>query len=76
MRTIALYNREGKRLLTLKQAAAKGYGSNEMLKKRIRRQQLPACKLGSLWLIMEDTFPYRSRRRSPRKSHKRPGPDH
>lgn len=53
MRAIALYNREGKRLLTLKQAETKGYGSSEMLKKRIRRQQLPACKLGSLWLVLE-----------------------
>ena len=52
MRTIALYNQEGKRLLTLRQAENKGYGSIEMLKKRIKRGQLPAFKLGSLWLVL------------------------
>ena len=68
MRAIALYNRDGKRLLTLKQAAAKGYGSSEMLKKRIRRQQLPASKLGSLWLVLEVALarPKRQGRRLPR----------
>ena len=53
MRAIALYNREGKRLLTLKQAENRGYGSSERLKKRIQRQQLPAGKLGPLWLVLE-----------------------
>jgi hypothetical protein len=63
MRTIALYNREGKRLLTLREAEAKGYGSSEMLKKRIRRGQLPACKLGSLWLVLEVALPRPKRQR-------------
>ena len=71
MHAIALYNREGKRLLTLKQAAAKGYGSSEMLKKRIRRGQLPASKLGALWLILETSLPRPARRLPPRQRRRR-----
>lgn len=71
MRTIALYNREGKRLLTLKEAEKKGYGSVDALKWRIHRGQLPAYKVGSLWLVEESALPRPVGRRSTRKSQKR-----
>ena len=53
MRTIALYNRQGQRILTLKQAEHKGYGSVWTLKQRIRRTLLAASKAGPLWLVRE-----------------------
>ena len=53
MRTIALYNRQAQRLLTLKEAQDKGYGLVSTLKLRIHRQQLPAHKVGQLWLVRE-----------------------
>jgi len=71
MRAIALYNRQGERLLTLREAERKGYGSAYMLKQRIRRRQLPACKCGHLWLVPEAALPRPVRRRSTRKSQKR-----
>jgi hypothetical protein len=49
--SIALYNRNGDRLLTLKDAEAKGYGSVILLKQRIRRNQIKGYKAGTLWLV-------------------------
>ena len=56
MRTIALYNRQAQRLLTLKEAQEKGYGLASTLKLRIHRQQLPAHKVGQLWLVLEKSL--------------------
>jgi len=70
MRAIALYNRQGERLLTLREAEQKGYGSAYMLKQRIRRGQLPAYKFGYLWVVPEAALPRPVRRRSPRKADK------
>jgi hypothetical protein len=70
MQTIALYNRQGQRLLTLREAEQKGYGSAYMLKQRIRRGQLRAFKVGPLWLVPEATLSRASRRRSPRQKRK------
>ena len=63
MRAIALYNRQGQRLLTLREAEQKGYGSAYMLKQRIRRKQLPACKCGHLWLVLEASLSRATKRR-------------
>lgn len=64
MRAISLYNRQGQRLLTLREAEQKGYGPVITLKQRIRRRQLPACKVGPLWLVPEAALPRPVRRRS------------
>ena len=64
MRVIALYNRQGQRLLTLREAEQKGYGSAYMLKQRIRRRQLPAYKCGHLWLVLEKALPRPVRQRT------------
>ncbi len=45
-KTIALYNWQGQRLLTLKEAEKKGYGSAYRLKKRLNRGLLPGYKIG------------------------------
>lgn len=71
MRTIALYNRQGQRLLTLREAEQKGYGSIYALKQRIRRGQLRAFKIGPLWLVPEKVLPRPVHRRSDRKRHSR-----
>lgn len=63
MRAIALYNHQGQRLLTLREAAQKGYGSAYMLKQRIRRRQLRACKVGPLWLVPEKALGRSTKRR-------------
>lgn len=52
-RTIALYNRKGERLLTLREAEAKGHGSVITLKQRIRRNQVKGYKAGTLWLVRQ-----------------------
>lgn len=67
MQTIALYNRQSQRLLTLREAEQKGYGPVITLKQRIRRGQLPAYKASYLWLVLEVALSRASRRRSPRK---------
>ncbi len=64
MRIIALYNREGQRLLTLKEAENKGYGSVYTLKQRIRRGRLKGYKIGPLWLVMEASLIRPSKRHS------------
>ena len=56
MREIALYNLHGQRLLTLRQAQDKGYGLISTLKLRIHRRQLPAHKMGQLWLVLEKSL--------------------
>lgn len=56
MRSIALYNRKGQRLLTLKEAEQKGYGSVDGFKKRINRGRVKAYKVGRLLLVAEDTL--------------------
>ena len=56
MREIALYNRHGQRLLTLRQAQDKGYGLVSTLKLRIHRKQLSAYKVGQLWLVREKSL--------------------
>jgi hypothetical protein len=66
MRTIPLYNRQGQRLLTLKEAENKGYGSVFTLKKRLNRGQLRGYKIGPLWLILEASLA------RPPKSHRKP----
>jgi hypothetical protein len=71
MRTIALYNRQGQRLLTLREAEQKGHGSVEALKQRIRRGQLPAYKVGQVWLVPEKALPRPVRRRAPRRGQRR-----
>ncbi len=73
MQTIALYTRQGQRLLTLKEAEEKGYGSAEALKQRIHRQQLPAYKVGPVWLVRENTLPRPVRWRSLRQRRRRKG---
>ena len=64
MRITALYNRQGQRLLTLREAEQKGYGPVVTLKQRIRRRLLPAYKVGPLWLVPEVALPRPVRRRA------------
>ena len=74
MRTIALFNRQGQRLLTLREAQEKGYGSVYTLKQRIRRGQIQGYKAGPLWLIQKDALPRSARCQPlPRKGCKRRG---
>ena len=70
MQPILLYNRSGKRLLTLKEAEKKGYGSPDALKQRIRREGIKFYKVGNLLLVLEASLP-RSARRN-RKTRKTP----
>ncbi len=53
MRTIALYNRQGQRLLTLREAQKKGYGLISTLRKRIHRRKLHVYKVGQVSLVPE-----------------------
>ncbi len=53
MRTIALYNRQGQRLLTLREAQKKGYGLISTLRKRIHRRKLRVYKVGQVSLVPE-----------------------
>ena len=71
MRTIALYNRQGQRLLTLREAEQKGHGSAYMLRKRITRGHLPAYNVSYLWLVPKDALPRPVRRLPPRKNRRR-----
>lgn len=64
MRTIALYNRAGQRLLPLKEAHAKGYGSIISLKQRIHRHQIPGYKIGPVWLVRQQDLRRPTHRRS------------
>ena len=73
MQSIALYTREGQRLLTLKEAQEKGYGSTDALKWRIHRQQLPAHKVGPVWPVREKALARPARRRLPGNGRKRKG---
>ena len=63
MRPIALYNRKGQRLLTLKEAEKKGYGSVDAFKQRIGRGRVKAYKVGRLLLVVEDSLSGPARRR-------------
>ena len=68
MRSIALYNKGGQRLLTLKEAEQKGYGSPDALRQRIHRERIKAYKVGQLLLVQESSLPRPAkRRRAPRK---------
>lgn len=68
MQPIALYNRAGKRLLTLQEAEEKGYGSADALRQHINRGRLKAYKAGNLWLVLEASLPRPTRRRrTPRR---------
>jgi len=68
MRSIALYNKGGQRLLTLKEAKQKGYGSPDALRQRIHRERIKAYKVGQLLLVQESSLPRPAkRRRAPRK---------
>ena len=66
MRPIALYNRKGERLLTLKEAERRGYGSVDALKQRIFRGTVRAHKVGQLLLVPEVSLPRPVRRRKAR----------
>ena len=66
MRTIALYNWQGQRLLTLREAEQKGYSPVITLKQRIRRGQLPAYKVSYLWLVPEVALTRATKRRKAR----------
>ena len=68
MRTIALYTRQGQRLLTLKEAENKGYGSVYTLKKRLNRGLLQGYKVGPLWLVPEASLLHSPKRR-PKSAH-------
>ena len=63
MQTIALYNRAGKRLLTLQEAEKKGHGSADTLRQHINRGGLKAYKVSNLWLVLEASLPRPTRRR-------------
>ena len=56
MQTIPLYTRQHKRLLTLKEAEDKGYGTVYTLKQHIRRSQLKGYKVAHLWLVRQDAL--------------------
>ena len=71
MQIIALYNRAGKRLLTLQEAEKKGYGSADTLRQLINRGGLKAYKVGNLWLVLEASLPRPTRRRRTPKRKKR-----
>ena len=67
MRTIALYNRQGKHLITLKEAQQKGYGTAYTLKQRIRRGHLKGYKVAHLWVVLQDALPRPAKRRATTK---------
>jgi len=71
MRSIALYNRNGQRLLTLKEAEQKGYGSPDALKQRIHRNQVKAYKMGNLWLVLATSISRPKRQRKARTTQRR-----
>ncbi len=68
MRPITIYNRQGQRLLTLKEAEEKGYGSVNTLKQHIWRGKLKGYKIGPVWLILEVSL---SRPTNPRRALRR-----
>lgn len=53
MRSIALYNRQGQRLLTLSEAGEKGYGSTDTLRQHLHRGKVKGHKIGQTWLVLE-----------------------
>lgn len=63
MRSIALYNRQGQRLLTLREAQDRGYGLVGTLRKRIHSGTLRAYKVGQASLVLEKALKRRRRRR-------------
>ena len=63
--SIALYNRKGERLISLKDAEIKGYGSVITIKQRIRRGQIIGYKIGPLWLVLQQSLPRPAKRRRP-----------
>lgn len=63
MRPIALYNRQGQRLLTLREAQEKGYGLPATLRKRIHSGTLRAYKVGQVSLVPEKALTRPKRRR-------------
>ena len=71
MLSITLYTHQRKRLLTLKEAEQKGYGSVYTLKQRIRRNQLKGHKVGPLWLVPEASLSRPTERRRTPKGKKR-----
>ena len=54
MQSTPIYTRQGKRLLTLKEAQDKGYGLIHTLKQHIRRGKLKGYKVAHIWLVRED----------------------
>ncbi len=72
MRNVALYNRQGQRLLTIKEAREKGYGSTDTLRQHLHRGKNRGYKIGQVWLILEASLSRPAKRRRPlRKRSKR-----
>ena len=53
MHNVALYTRQGQRLLTLSEAEEKGYGSTDMLRQHLHRGKVKGYKIGQTWLVLE-----------------------
>ncbi|MDP2661579.1 MAG: hypothetical protein Q8R28_12700 [Dehalococcoidia bacterium] len=71
MRSIALYNRQGQRLLTLREAQDKGYGLTGTLRKRIHSGTLRAYKAGWASVVLEKDLVRPKRRRGPARGRRR-----
>jgi len=63
-KSIALYNHKHERLLTLREAEEKGYGSVITLKQRICRNHIKGYKVGTLWLIRQKDVSRRKKKQS------------
>ncbi len=68
MRSVALYNRQGQRLLTLSEAEEKGYGSTDTLRQHLYRGKIKGYKIGQTWLVLEASLHRLLKRQRERKT--------
>ena len=67
MRNVALYTRQGQRLLTLNEAEEKGYGPTDTLRQHLHRGRIKGYKIGQTWLVLEVSL-HRPKRQRERKT--------
>ena len=73
MRHVALYSRQGQRLLTLTEAEDKGYGPTDTLRQYLHRGKVKGYKVGQTWLVLEASLQRPKRHPTSRQRPKREG---